>query len=125
MTKKQKLAAKLSLAFLWIFTGLTSLFFAPEVGYQILETGGVDGGFADLCLISGSLTDMIIGIWILTGFKEKLCYQIQISVIALFTILLTGIDASYWFHPFGPVTKNLPIAVLVWLYYSSINEKKA
>jgi len=125
MTKKQKLAAKLSLAFLWIFTGLTSLFFAPEVGYQILETGGVAGDFADLCLISGSLTDMMIGIWILTGIKEKLCYQIQISVITLFTILLTVIDASYWFHPFGPVTKNLPIVVLVWVYYSSINEKKA
>jgi len=125
MTKKQKLAAKLSLAFLWIFTGLTSLFFSPEVGYQILETGGFAGDFADLCLISGSLTDMMIGIWILTGIKEKLCYQIQISVITLFTILLTVIDASYWFHPFGPVTKNLPIVVLVWVYYSSINEKKA
>jgi len=125
VTNNQKLIAKLSLAFLWIFTGLTSLFFAPEVGYQILETGGVTGGFADFCLISGSLSDMMIGIWILTGIKERLCYQIQIFVITLFTVLLTVIDTSYWFHPFGPVTKNLPIVVLVWVYYSSIKEKKA
>jgi len=125
VTNKQKLIAKLSLTFLWLFTGLTSLFLAPEVGYQILEIGGITGALADFCLISGSLTDMALGIWILTGVKEKLCYKVQIIVIILFTILLTAIDASFWFHPFGPVTKNLPILVLIWISYSSAYEKKA
>ena len=122
MTNRQKLIAKLSLAFLWIFTGLTSIFFAPEVGYEILETGGIAGSFANFCLVSGAVTDIVIGVWVLSNKKKRLCCYFQVAVILIFTLLLTIIAPSFWIHPFGPVTKNMPILVLVWVYYSSNNE---
>lgn len=110
--------AKFSLAFLWIFTGLTSLFFAPEIGYDILESGGVTGQLADFCVISGALVDIFIGLWVLSGKYQKLCAYVQASIILIFTILLTAIAPEFWLHPFGPVTKNIPVMVLIWLIYS-------
>ena len=124
MTNSQKLVAQLSLASLWIFTGLTSFFFAPEVGYEILETGGITGRFADFCLVSGAMTDIVIGVWVLSNKQKRLCCYTQMTVILIFTLLLTIIAPSFWIHPFGPVTKNLPILVLVWIYYSSNNKSK-
>lgn len=118
MTTNQQIAAKLSLAFLWIFTGLSSLFFAPEVGYQILETAGITDELAGLCLIGGALTDIGIGIWIISGKLKRLCCYTQILVIFIFSVLLTFIAPSFWIHPFGPVSKNIPIIILIWATYS-------
>lgn len=118
MTEMQKLAAKLSLAFLWIFTGLTSLFFAPEIGYRVLEIGGVTGLLADFCVISGALADIFIGLWVLSNKFQRLCFYVQVGIILIFTVLLTVIAPEFWFHPFGPVTKNIPIIVLIWTTYS-------
>lgn len=118
MTENQKLAAKFSLAFLWIFTGLTSLFFAPEIGYEILESGGVTGQLADFCLVSGALTDIFIGLWVLSNKFQTLCFYVQVGIILIFTLLLTIIAPAFWLHPFGPVTKNIPIIVLICATYS-------
>ena len=60
MTNIQNIITKLSLTFLWVFTGLTSLFFAPEVGYQILDERGITGCFADFCVISGAGSPLVL-----------------------------------------------------------------
>lgn len=118
MTSNQALAAKLSLAFLWIFTGLTSIFFAPEIGYQILESAGIDDALADLCVMGGAFADVVMGIWVLTNKYQRLCFYTQVGIILTFTVLLTIVAPAFWLHPFGPVTKNIPILVLIWIYYS-------
>ncbi|GHF92124.1 DoxX-like family protein [Thalassotalea marina] len=116
-------AAIYSLAFLWIFTGLTSIFFLPEIGYQILGSANITGTLADIVLIGGGTLDIMLGVWLLTSFRIKLCCALQVAVIVVYTLLLTIIDPSYWLHPFGPVTKNLPIIVLIiYLYNSKADE---
>lgn len=125
MTEKQILAAKLSLAFLWIFTGLTSLFFASEIGYQILKNGGVTSDLADACIISGALADLMIGIWVLSNKHQRLCFYTQVVLVLTFTLLLTIISPAFWLHPFGPMTKNIPILVLIWVYYTTTKKVRA
>jgi len=105
--------AKYSLSFLWIFTGLTSIFFKPEIGYEILANAGITGAFANLAVVGGGALDIALGVWLLISFKTKCCCFMQLLLIATYTILLTIIDASFWLHPFGPLTKNIPIAVLI------------
>lgn len=107
--------AKLSLAFLWFFTGLTSLFFSPDLGFNILSKAGFDIPTTEFLIYCGSITDIVVGLWILTGWKVKACYISQIIIITAYSILLTVFDASYWLHPFGPLTKNLPIIILILL----------
>ncbi|NRA72282.1 MAG: NAD-dependent dehydratase [Gammaproteobacteria bacterium] len=114
--------AKYSLSFLWIFTGLTSIYFSPEIGYDILSNANITGLVADVAIYFGGILDIILGLWFITSFKTKLCCMVQISVITTYTVLLTFIDASFWLHPFGPLTKNIPIIALIgYVYVSNIN----
>lgn len=115
-------AARFSLAFLWIFTGLTSVYLSPNIGYQILASANITGVLADIAINAGGILDIMLGVWLIASFKIKVCCIVQVSVIALYTILLTFIDAGFWLHPFGPITKNIPIIVLIgYLYASHVN----
>lgn len=107
--------AKLTLAFLWLFTGLTSLVFAPDIGYQILASANITGLTADLFIYSGAFLDIGLGIWILSAWKIKICCTIQIITIITYTLLLSFIEPSFWLHPFGPLTKNGPIIILIFI----------
>jgi len=117
-------AAKYSLAFLWFFTGLTSIYLSPEIGYEILARASITGTMADFSVYAGGALDIVLGFWLLTSVKTKLCCIVQIVVIALYTMILTVIDASFWLHPFGPITKNIPIIVLIIFVYSSPSKTK-
>jgi len=109
--------ARYSLAFLWLFTAISSVFLAPEIGYGILKSAGIVGLLADLLVIGASLLDVALGIWVLSARSHRYCCICQIGLIIIFTILLTLIDASFWIHPFGPLTKNLPIIALILMIY--------
>lgn len=115
-------AAKYSLAFLWGFTGLTSVFFSPEIGYEILASANITGSLAQVAIYAGGALDIMLGVWLITAVNTKLCCIVQVSVIAIYTVLLTFIDASFWLHPFGVITKNIPIIVLIgYVYVSCVN----
>jgi len=120
-----KLFAKLSLSFLWIFTGITSVYFSPETGYEILANAGITGLSAKALLISGSVLDIALGIWILTPFSLKWCYITQLTTIILYSILLSYIAPEFWLHPFGPITKNIPIIALILFMLTADNKKAA
>ncbi|AOT10137.1 NAD-dependent dehydratase [Pseudoalteromonas luteoviolacea] len=114
---KLYLYACYSLAFIWIFTGLTSVFFASHVGLDILAGAHIDGPLAEFFVYGGGILDICLGVWLLTQRYTKLCCKLQCGVIVIYSVLLTWIDASFWLHPFGPVTKNVPIVVLIlWVY---------
>ncbi len=114
---KSTMALRMSLSFLWVFTGISSQFLAKDIGYEVLGEGGITGVYADICILSGSLLDIIIGLWILTGKHMKICYLAQMSVIVVYSVILTFIDPSFWIHPFGPLTKNIPILVILYSLY--------
>ncbi len=111
--------AKYSLSFLWVFTGLTSVFFAPSIGYVLLAKSNITGYWADVCVIGGSVVDIAIGIWILVGYQQRLCFITQVVIVIIFSILLSVLEPSYWLHPFGPLTKNIPIISLVYILLHS------
>ncbi|MES2825000.1 MAG: DoxX-like family protein [Pseudomonadota bacterium] len=111
---------RLSLSFLWLWTAVTSFWWGRAVGYEVLSQQGIEGVLADVCINAGSLLDAIIGIWLLSNFKMQWCYRIQIILIISYTMLLTIIDASFWLHPFGPLTKNIPILALLLVLLPTI-----
>jgi len=113
-----------ALAFLWIFTGLTSIYFSPEIGYEILASANITGSMADFSVYAGGALDIVLGLWLLTSVKTKLCCIVQVATIALYMLILTVVDASFWLHPFGPITKNIPIIVLIIFVYSSSGKTK-
>lgn len=120
-TINQRLAL-FSLSILWIFTGITSFYFSPEIGYEILAKAGIKDFTAELLLVSGSILDILIGFWLLSKYQLKWCLKFQISVIISYSILLSFIAPEFWLHPFGPITKNLPIIALILVLLDHIND---
>jgi hypothetical protein len=118
VTKGQHLAARLSLSFVWIVTGISSIFLAREIGLEVLAKGGITGPLANFCILSGGVLDGAIGVWLLLGLRLKTCYLVQLIVITTYTLLLTVIDPGFWIHPFGPLTKNIPMLVMIYYLYS-------
>ncbi len=74
MTSGMYLAARLSLGFLWIFTAISSSFFAKDIAYKVLANGGITGPLAEFSILSGSILDAVIGIWLLLGWRLKFYY---------------------------------------------------
>lgn len=68
---------------------------------------------------AGSFLDAAIGVWLLTSVQLKWCYRLQIVLIISYSILLSFIAPEFWLHPFGPITKNIPVIVLIGILMKS------
>jgi hypothetical protein len=44
-----------------------------------------------------------------------MAYATALAVMIGMTLAATAIDPSWWLHPLGPLTKNLPIAAILWV----------
>ncbi len=108
---------RLVIAFLWLVTGITSLWGAPEIGYEVLAKGNIYGFYADACLVLGSVVDILLACWIVLARRIVWCGWAQILVITTYTIILTIIAPEFWLHPFGPLTKNLPILLFIYIVF--------
>ena len=125
-TPKILFASRLSLSLLWLFTAASSFWWGRAIGYEVLAKQEITGAFADLCINAGSLVDAVIGFWLLAAYKLPWCYRAQLIIILSYTILLSVIDLSFWLHPFGPLTKNIPLLVFIfWLSQTEPNPTKS
>jgi hypothetical protein len=113
MSTSIEFMCRLSLSFLWLFTAATSFWWGRDIGYEVLAQQQIQGVFADICINAGCLLDAAIGVWLLTRYRLKWCYKIQMAVIISYSILLSLIAPSFWLDPFAPLTKNLPILMLL------------
>ena len=113
--QKTLLAIRISMAFLWLLSGITSLFWGRGIGLDVLAAAGITGDCAIACLWTGSLLDIFLALWLLLGWRLRICMQLQIAVILVYSLLLKLIAAEFWLHPFGPVSKNIPLLVLLFI----------
>lgn len=115
LTPRVKLVCRLSLSVLWLLTAATSFWWGRTIGYDVLAQKNIQGNLADWFINAGSILDATIGLWLLTTYRLTWCYQLQIIVILSYSVLLTLIAPQFWLHPFGPISKNLPILALIFL----------
>lgn len=103
---------RFSIAFLWIFTGIVSAFVYPvEQSYAMLAKVGITGIWAPIMLYGAAATDLALGLATLMAYRLPFVVSIQITVIALYSIIITFSQPEQWIHPFGPVSKNIPFIV--------------
>lgn len=100
-----------SIALVWIVTGVCSLGIYPESeSLKILSLAGITGNLATLLLYGGGLVDLMLGLMMLSNRWLKSILLAQLSITMVYTLIITGLLPELWLHPFGPVTKNLPMA---------------
>jgi hypothetical protein len=111
--------ARVCLSFLWLFTAATSYWWGRSIGYEILAQQNIHGDLASWCINLGSVVDAVIGFWLLIGRQLGWCYKFQMILILTYSVLISFIAPQLWLHPFGPITKNIPIIALIFILMKS------
>lgn len=115
---------RLSIAFLWIWSGIVSIFFFPvEQSYQFLAPSGITGSAAPIVLYGLALLDIILGIATLLAYRIRTLMLFQLGIVFLHTLTITLTLPEFWLHPFGPVLKNLPLMATLLVYLNLEGEK--
>lgn len=110
-----------SLAFVWIFTGIVSLGLYPrQDSYALLAGVGVPAALQAPALFSAAALDLLLGVLTLMPMRarrRRRLWQAQATLIVAYTAVITLWLPAFWLHPFGPLTKNMPmLAVLLLLH---------
>lgn len=101
---------RISIAFLWIVTGIISAFIFPvEQSYEMLAKAGITGVWAPTMLFGAAITDLLLGIATFKSYRLRTVGWLQISIMLLYTVIISFSQPEQWMHPFGPVTKNIPL----------------
>ena len=115
---------RLTLAFLWIWSGIVSIFFYPhELSYQFLAASNISGIAAPIMLYSLAVMDILLGLATLLYSRLRHIILLQLSVIILYTLSISLTLPEFWFHPFGPVLKNIPLWVTLLVLLTLEGEK--
>lgn len=105
------------LALLWLVTALVSLLVWPvNDSLALLARTGLHGLAGWLALGSASLLDLFFGLATLLRPGRRL-WLAQLAVIVLYSLIIALHLPEYLAHPFGPITKNLPIVALLFILY--------
>ena len=106
---------RLTLAAMWLVTGALSLGIYPQAeSLDLLERVGLQGAIALATLYLAATLDTALGL--LTVFRpSRFLWQAQAMLIGAYTLIISLWLPEFWLHPFGPVLKNLPVLMLLWL----------
>jgi uncharacterized protein YbjT (DUF2867 family)/uncharacterized membrane protein YphA (DoxX/SURF4 family) len=110
---------RIALALVWLSAGLVSAFFYPmEESYTLLSMVGLKGHTATAALFSAAALDVLLGLATLSGRWLRLALIGQLISMLLYSLIISLFLPHYWLHPFGPVVKNLPVAVATLILMS-------
>jgi nucleoside-diphosphate-sugar epimerase len=114
---------RISIAFVWLFTGIVSAFIYPiEHSYQLLAALGISGWLAPLALFGAAGLDFGLGLATLLNYRLKQVGRLQLLLILSYTLLISWYLPEFWWHPYGPVSKNLPLIVATLIMISLADE---
>jgi uncharacterized membrane protein YphA (DoxX/SURF4 family) len=109
---------RLSVALVWIVTGIVSLGIYPvEQSYELLARTGVPAALRPLALYGAALLDLAFGVATLALRSARWLWLAQIALIAAYTVIISVRLPEYWLHPYGPILKNLPMLALLLLLF--------
>jgi hypothetical protein len=110
-----------AVALLWIWTGVVSLGVYPvQDSLALLARVGLHGGLAVAALYAAAGLDLALGVLTLLAparWRGKV-WAGQLLLIAAYTVLITLFLPEYWLHPYGPVSKNLPLMAAIGLLWA-------
>ncbi|MDB5942606.1 MAG: hypothetical protein JWQ13_2172 [Ramlibacter sp.] len=112
---------RLGLALLWLWTAAVSLGLYPvQESYALLARVGLVGALATVALYSAALIDLALGVATLAAPARwrRWVWAAQLALIAGYTVLISLFLPEYWLHPYGPISKNIPIIAAIALLWA-------
>jgi uncharacterized protein YbjT (DUF2867 family) len=109
---------RISIALVWIATAIVSAFVYPVAGsYDLLARTGIPEPLRPLMLYGAAAFDMLLGLGILLLKRRRWLWLAQLGLIGFYTIAIAWKLPEFLVHPYGPLTKNLPMLAAIWLLY--------
>ncbi|MCD6078701.1 MAG: hypothetical protein K0R89_2639 [Ramlibacter sp.] len=112
---------RVALAFMWFWTAVVSFGLYPvRDSYALLAQVGLQGAIATLALYGAALLDLLLGVLTLASPARwrPWVWLAQLALIGGYTVLITVFLPEYWLHPYGPISKNLPILAAILLLWA-------
>jgi hypothetical protein len=112
---------RLAIALLWIWTGIVSLGLYPvQDSLALLARVGLHGTVAVLALYAAAALDLLLGVATLAAPARHRgwVWAGQLLLIAGYTLLITVFLPEYWLHPYGPISKNIPLLASIALAWA-------
>jgi peptidoglycan/LPS O-acetylase OafA/YrhL len=81
---------------------------------------GLHGTLATLALYGAALLDLALGVatLIVPARRRRPVWLAQLALIAGYTVLITIFLPDFWLHPYGPISKNLPVLAAIALLWA-------
>lgn len=115
---------RLSLGFMWLFTGLCSWFWYPQSdSFALLHQAGIPAGFELPLLATASIIDVVLGILTLINFQIRRIGSIQFLLIIVYSVIISLKLPEYWLHPFAPLVKNIPILATILVMIATESDR--
>lgn len=114
---------RISIALLWIMSGVLSISIAKETSYLLLKQIGLTALAAQVVLYSSSLLDIILGLWMLLNWRIALVGALQISFTLIYMLIISFTLPEFWLHPFAPILKNVVLIIATWATIAIAEER--
>jgi uncharacterized protein YbjT (DUF2867 family) len=117
---------RIGIALVWIATAIVSAFVYPvAASLDLLARTGIPADLRPLMLYGASAFDMLLGLGILflSGRRRRWLWLAQLGLIGFYTIVIAIKLPEFLVHPYGPLTKNLPMLAAIWLLYQLEDEE--
>jgi uncharacterized protein YbjT (DUF2867 family) len=102
----------------WIITGVVSLGIYPVAdSYDLLARLGLSGAVAAAALYGSAALDLVLGFGVFLVKRRKWLWRAQMSLIVAYSIIIAIYLPEYWVHPYGPLTKNLPMLAAILMLH--------
>ena len=112
---------RVALALMWIWTAVVSFGLYPlRDSYALLAAVGLHGALATLALYGAATLDLLLGVLTLAAPApwRRWVWLAQLALIGGYTVLITVFLPGYWLHPYGPISKNLPILAAIAMLWA-------
>jgi len=102
-----------SIAFIWLWSGITNALLNPKVAFILLDSLGISSAWQSTVLYGASFLDILLGLATLFSFQIKKIGLFQFFILLGYTILASVLFPFLWLDPFGVIAKNIPILVAI------------
>jgi uncharacterized protein YbjT (DUF2867 family) len=115
---------RISIALVWIVTAIVSAFVYPVAdSHELLARTGIPQALRPLMLYGASAFDLLLGLGILGLKRRRRLWLAQLGLIGFYTVAIAWKLPEFLVHPYGPLTKNLPMLAAIWLLYQLEDEE--